>query len=134
MCQVESEEGVRNCGEICGVEGVDCVQMGPLDLSASMRYLWDPGNKKVREALRGAERAVLESGEAYLAGFALPHDPAVQMGTRGYRMVSGATDVGLFRSVAVEDVKRFKMSLEGGSSDDDENKEEDCDDKKYWSE
>ncbi len=28
---------------------------------------------------------------------------------RGYHMVSGVVDVGLFRSVAMEDVKRFKI-------------------------
>ncbi|GAB4834631.1 hypothetical protein Ancab_032894 [Ancistrocladus abbreviatus] len=53
---VESEEGVEKIEEIAAVDGVDCIQMGPLDLSASMGYLWDPGNKKVREMMRVAEK------------------------------------------------------------------------------
>ncbi|CAL5206694.1 unnamed protein product [Lathyrus oleraceus] len=137
MCQVESEEGVKKIDKIVAVDGVDCIQMGPLDLSASMGYLWDPGNKKVRETLREAERKVLkrksENDDVYLSGFALPFDGPRDLKSRGYHMVSGASDVGLFRSSAVEDVVRFKESLvEDG--DRKELDKDDDDDDKYWSE
>ncbi|TQD96397.1 hypothetical protein C1H46_017892 [Malus baccata] len=136
MCQVESEEGVKHAEDIATVDGVDCIQMGPLDLSASMGYLWDPANKKVRKMMEAAEKAALGSdpkeGGAYLAGFAMPHDGPRDLGTRGYHMVSGAVDVGLFRGAAVEDVKRFKMSLMDGL--DDEQEDEKDADEKYWSE
>ncbi|KAK3005521.1 hypothetical protein RJ639_016361 [Escallonia herrerae] len=142
MCQVESEEAVKKIEEIAAVDGVDCIQMGPLDLSASMGYLWDPGNKKVREVMRSAEKGVLKTaggsggGGAFLAGFAMPHDSPDDMRGRGYHMVSGAVDVGLFRSAAVEDVKKFKMSLMAGWEDDDEDGSGDGKDgdEKYWSE
>ena len=137
MCQVESVEGVKHVDEIAAVDGVDCVQMGPLDLSASMGYLWDPGNKKVKDMLRVAERAVLNSeggnGGAYLAGFALPYDGPDDLRKRGYHMVSGAVDVGLFRSAAVEDVEKFKRGLEMDGSDDEQEGRQDGDEK-YWSE
>ncbi|XP_057976408.1 uncharacterized protein LOC131163723 [Malania oleifera] len=137
MCQVESEECVRKIEDIAAVDGVDCIQMGPTDLSASMGYLWDPGNKKVREMMKMAEKAVLgtkagRAGGAYLAGFAMPHDSPDDLRTRGYHMVSGAVDLGLFRSAAVEDVKRFKMSLVEGSDDEKEDNKDG--DEKYWSE
>lgn len=146
MCQVESEEGVKKIDEIAAVDGVDCIQMGPLDLSASMGYLWDPGNKKVREVLRSAEKQVLKlkskakkeegggnGGGAYLSGFAMPHDGPDELRGRGYHMVSGAVDIDLFRRAAVEDVKKFRMGLmEVGSDEERENGKED--DEKYWSE
>ncbi|CAN0908913.1 2-keto-3-deoxy-L-rhamnonate aldolase [Linum grandiflorum] len=144
LCQIESEEGVKNAGEICAVDGVDCIQMGPLDLSASMGYLWDPGHKKVRQMMRTAEKTVLDSNPngngdggggrgagAYLSGFAMPFDGPVDLKARGYQMVSGAVDIGLFRNAAVEDVRKFRMSLTEG---DDEGDEEGPDDEKYWSE
>lgn len=135
MCQVESVEGVKKVEEIAAVDGVDCVEMGPLDLSASMGYLWDPGHKKVRQMLRIAEKAVLGSDPtkdvAYLAGFAMPHDTPADLARRGYHMVSGAVDVGLFRNAALEDVRRFKQSL---MEDSDDGSEDDKDDEKYWSE
>ncbi|KAG8496795.1 hypothetical protein CXB51_007979 [Gossypium anomalum] len=135
MCQVETVDGVKKVEEIAAVEGVDCIQMGPLDLSASLGYLWDPGHKKVREMLRTAEKEVLKSdrkdGGAFLAGFAMPHDPPEALGKRGYHMVSGAVDVGLFRNAAVEDVRKFKISLNADSDDSDDDKDSD---EKYWSE
>ncbi|CAN8246563.1 unnamed protein product [Cochlearia groenlandica] len=139
MCQVESSEGVKKADEIAAVDGVDCVQMGPLDLSASMGYLWDPGHKKVREMMRKAEKSVLGSdpakGGAYLSGFAMPHDGASAIRERGYSMVAGAVDVGLFRNAAVEDVRRFKMGLVDESDGEDSLLNgKDGDDEKYWSE
>ncbi|KAL4651307.1 hypothetical protein ACB092_01G150400 [Castanea dentata] len=48
MCQVESVEAVKNIKEIATIEGVDCVMMGPFDLSVSMGWSRDPVNEKVR--------------------------------------------------------------------------------------
>ncbi|WVZ17491.1 hypothetical protein V8G54_010473 [Vigna mungo] len=128
-------EGVANTGKIAAVDDVDCVQMGPLDLSASLGYLWDLGNKRVREALREAEKKVLESrndgveSRAYLAGFTTTFDGARDLRSRGYHMVSGTVDIGLFPSAAAEDVIAFKTSV--SESEEEEEKEVD---KKYWSE
>ncbi|KGN55674.1 uncharacterized protein LOC101213205 [Cucumis sativus] len=142
MCQVESEQAVKKIDEIMEVDGVDCIQMGPLDMSGSMGYLWDPGHKKVKELMRKAEMAVLESqienGEkgSFLCGFSMPHDGPIDMKRRGYQMISGAVDLGLFRSAAVEDVRKFRMSEMDSSEDENQpltHKEEDEEDK-YWSE
>ncbi|XP_020587892.1 uncharacterized protein LOC110029792 [Phalaenopsis equestris] len=128
MCQIESVAAANNIEAIAGVDGVDCLQMGPLDLSASMGYLWDPGNSKVRVMLREVERRVLglrKDGEEmastpYLAGFAMPFDPPEDMKLRGYHMVAGAADVGMFRKAAVEDVMRFRLAAtEMGEKDGD---------------
>ncbi|KFK28964.1 hypothetical protein AALP_AA7G071400 [Arabis alpina] len=113
MCQIESEEGVRNVKEIVAVEGMDCVMMGPRDLSASLGLLQDPANPKVKSAMRTAETGVLGSdpanGGAYLAGMATAQDTAVDMSERGYHMVLGSADVSLFKKAVVDDVKRFKL-------------------------
>ncbi|KAJ4956309.1 hypothetical protein NE237_013092 [Protea cynaroides] len=125
MCQVESEVGAQKIEDIAAVDGVDCIQMGPFDLSASMGYLYDPGNRKVKEVMRAAEKTVLklrtkkaEGGGGYLAGVAMAHDRPDDMRARGYHMVSGAADVELFRNAAVEDVRRFRLGLMKASHDD----------------
>ncbi|KAL5670570.1 hypothetical protein ACJX0J_022791, partial [Zea mays] len=61
ICQVETATAIAKIDANATVDGVDVVQMGPLDLSASMGYLWDLGNRKVRATLREAERKVLEA-------------------------------------------------------------------------
>ncbi|TMW94916.1 hypothetical protein EJD97_009617 [Solanum chilense] len=133
MCQVECVDGVKKIDEIAAVEGVDCIQMGPLDLSASLGYLWDPGNKKVKEMMNTAEKGALKKkpldGGAYLSGFAMPHDSPENLKSRGYHMVSGAVDIVLFRNAAVEDVKKFKMSLDKGFEDQKDHKDGE---EKYW--
>lgn len=132
MCQVESEEGVKKIDEISEVDGVDCIQMGPLDLSASMGYLWDPGNKKIRDLMKVAEKAVKKSG-TYLGGFAMPHDSPLHLRERGYHMVSGAVDIGLFRTAALHDVNNFNITTLEEDVDDKPNAATSADDK-YWSE
>ncbi|GJM99321.1 hypothetical protein PR202_ga16411 [Eleusine coracana subsp. coracana] len=144
MCQVETAAGIAEVEAIAAVDGVDVVQMGPLDLSASMGYLWDPGNRKVRATLREAERKVLEvrkkkvagsdGNAAYLGGFAMPNDPAEQLKLRGYHMVAGAVDTALFRKAALDDIKRFREAVMeiGEEGDEEDEKEKEADG--YWSE
>ncbi|KAJ8553146.1 hypothetical protein K7X08_020539 [Anisodus acutangulus] len=139
MCQVECVDGVKKIEEITAVDGVDCIQMGPLDLSASLGYLWDPGNKKVREMMNVAEKGVLKRAPgdgdgAYLSGFAMPFDGPEKLKSRAYHMVSGAVDNGMFRNAAMEDVNKFRMSLVEGSEDDDDQKDSKDGEGKYWSE
>ncbi|KAL0688244.1 hypothetical protein Bca4012_087921 [Brassica carinata] len=113
MCQIESEEGVKNVKDIVAVDGMDCVMMGPRDLSASLGLLHDPGNAKVKSLMRTAETAVIasdpENGGAYLAGMATAQDKPVDLRLRGYHMIIGATDVPLFKKAVVDDVKSFKL-------------------------
>lgn len=113
--QIESEEGVKNVNEIVAVDGMDCVMMGPRDLSASLGLLHDPGNPKVKAAMIAAETAVLASdpakGGAYLAGMATAQDTAKDLWSRGYHVVLGSADVSLFKKAAVDDVKANKKKV-----------------------
>ena len=104
-------EAVKNVKDIAAVEGVDCVMIGPMDLSVNMGWLREPVNEKVKEVMRVAEKAVLDSeSKTYLAGFAMPNDGPDELKRRGYHMVCGNVDVALFKNAAVDDVKRFKMN------------------------
>lgn len=103
---------MKNVNEIVAVDGMDCVMMGPRDLSASLGLLHDPGNPKVKAAMIEAETAVLASdpakGGAYLAGMATAQDTAKDLWSRGYHVVLGSADVSLFKKAAVDDVRANK--------------------------
>ncbi|KAK8952216.1 hypothetical protein KSP39_PZI004460 [Platanthera zijinensis] len=142
MCQIESATAADNIEAIAAVDGVNCLQMGPLDLSASMGYLWNPGDRKVREKLREVERRVLalrkENAETakdsppYLSGFSMPFERPEDLKMRGYHMVAGAVDVGMFRKAAVEDVLSFRRAETEIREEDGVNLEDG--DRSYWSE
>ncbi|KNA14083.1 hypothetical protein SOVF_110810 [Spinacia oleracea] len=116
MCQVESEEAVHNIQEITAVDGLDCIMVGPTDLSANLGYIRDPGNENAVKMVQTVENAVLgmkDKGDrrVYLAGFAMPHDEPSELKKRGYHMVCGAVDIVLYRDAAVKDVLKFKTAV-----------------------
>ncbi|KAI4327441.1 hypothetical protein L6164_019901 [Bauhinia variegata] len=115
LCQVETEEAVNNVEGIAGVDGVDGIMVGPLDLSASVGCLSNPKCDKVQNMLREIENTVLsfkrkEGGGPYLAGFAMSFDGPDQFRKRGYQLIRGVTDVGLFKNACVEDMNKFRMN------------------------
>jgi len=50
--QLESQQAVDNIAEIAAVDGVDCIQMGPLDLRSDMGLLRVPDDKRPSMLLR----------------------------------------------------------------------------------
>ncbi|KAI5084512.1 hypothetical protein GOP47_0000681 [Adiantum capillus-veneris] len=111
ILQIESAEAVDHILDIAAVDGVDCLMLGPTDLSSSIGYLHDPGHENVMKLMHRAEKAVLSAPvTTYLGGFAMPHDPPEEMRKRGYHLISGAVDLALFRNAAVADVKANKVS------------------------
>ncbi|MCO5612289.1 hypothetical protein L7F22_066554 [Adiantum nelumboides] len=109
--QVESSEAVGRIPNIAAVDGVDCLMLGPTDLSSSIRYLHDPGHEKVMKLMHRERKAILSAPSiTYLAGFAMPHDPPEEMRKHGYHIITGANDLALFRNAVGADVKAKKAS------------------------
>ena len=50
--QLESQQAVDNIVDIAAVEGVDCIQMGPMDLRSDLGLLRDLDNKRPTALLR----------------------------------------------------------------------------------
>ncbi|MCO5586285.1 hypothetical protein L7F22_040224 [Adiantum nelumboides] len=93
------------------VDGVDCLMLGPTDLSSSIRYLHDPRHENVMKLMYRVEKAILSVPSiTYLARFAMPRDPPEEMRKRGYHIITGTVDLALFRNAAVADVKANKAS------------------------
>ncbi|MCO5600895.1 hypothetical protein L7F22_055012 [Adiantum nelumboides] len=112
ILQIESSEAVGRIPNIAAMDGVDCLMLGPTDLSFSIRYLHDLVHENVMKLMHRAKKAILSAPSiTYLVGLAMPHDPPEEMRKHGYHNITGVVDLALFRNAVVADVKANKASL-----------------------
>lgn len=95
--QIESPKAVENLDEICRVEGVDSVFIGPSDLAASYGFLGNPNHPEVQ----AATETIIKRAKA--AGVPLGTLAPVEADARRYlemgiTMVAVGSDQGLFRA------------------------------------
>ncbi|MET3441483.1 4-hydroxy-2-oxoheptanedioate aldolase [Variovorax paradoxus] len=64
LVQAETVTALSNLAEICGVDGIDGVFIGPADLAASMGHRGRPGHPEVQAAIETAMRIIVASGKA----------------------------------------------------------------------
>ncbi len=64
LVQAESATALKNLAEICAVEGVHGVFIGPADLAASMGHRGNPGDPEVQAAIAQAIKTIVASGKA----------------------------------------------------------------------
>jgi 4-hydroxy-2-oxoheptanedioate aldolase len=64
IVQVETREALDQLDAIAAVEGVDCVFIGPSDLSAALGHLGNANEPSVREAIAGAIKRIQVAGKA----------------------------------------------------------------------
>ena len=97
--QIESVAGVAAAAEICAVEGVDLVVLGPRDMSSSLGKLGRFDDADVRQLFEDAERLVLASGIA-MGSTVFPGLTIGDMFARGHRLLLAGTDVGWLAKAA----------------------------------
>jgi 4-hydroxy-2-oxoheptanedioate aldolase len=64
LLQAETATALDNLGEICAVDGVHGVFIGPADLAASMGHRGAAGHPEVQAAIERAIRTIVASGKA----------------------------------------------------------------------
>jgi 4-hydroxy-2-oxoheptanedioate aldolase len=100
LVQVETRAALANLDEICAVEGVDGVFIGPADLSADMGFPGNAGAPEVRAAVDDAIRRIVASGKA--AGILVAGaEPGAHALSLGATFVAVGHDVGLLRAGAL---------------------------------
>ncbi len=99
LVQAETVTALNNLEEICAVDGVHGVFIGPADLAASMGHRGKPGHPEVQAAIEKAMRTIVASGKA--AG-TLTSDPALARRylDLGCTYVATGVDVLLFANAA----------------------------------
>ena len=64
ITQVETREAVANLDEVLSIEEIDCVFVGPTDLSTNMGLCGQLDHPEVKGAIAQIAKAVVESGKA----------------------------------------------------------------------
>jgi 4-hydroxy-2-oxoheptanedioate aldolase len=99
LVQAESVTALHHLKDICAVDGIDGVFIGPADLAASMGHRGNPGHPDVQAAIEQAMRTIIASGKA--AG-TLTSDPALAQRylDLGCTFVATGVDILLFANAA----------------------------------
>ena len=97
--QIESARGVEAAREICAVEGIGLIVLGPRDLSASIGKLGRFDDPQVQALFAQAEERVLASSVP-CGSTIYPGQTAAQMFARGHRLLLAGTDVGFLTKSA----------------------------------
>jgi 4-hydroxy-2-oxoheptanedioate aldolase len=93
LLQIESAEGLRNLEEICGVDGVDGLFIGPVDLATDMGLLAQATHPKVVEAALDGVCRIRAAGKG--AGILAAEQQAALYVEAGANVVCLGSDLGL---------------------------------------
>ncbi|HET6284419.1 MAG TPA: 2-dehydro-3-deoxyglucarate aldolase [Polyangia bacterium] len=108
--QIESLVGIENAGRIAAVEGVDCLFIGPSDLSAALGQFGKLEHPDVIKAMEHIHASAREHGKA--TGILAPVEKdARRYLEMGISFVAVGADTGLFRSATRTLCERFKGGL-----------------------
>lgn len=116
LVQAETVTALQNLEEICAVDGIDGVFIGPADLAASMGHRGRPGDPEVQAAIEGAIRTIIASGKA--AG-TLTSDPALARRylELGCTFVATGVDVLMYANAARKLAASFREQPSDSAAD-----------------
>lgn len=97
IVQIETCAALENLDEICAVDGVDALFIGPSDLAACLGHLNDVHNREVQAAIKGITATAAKHGKA--VGILAPvEDDARRYMDMGINLVAVGSDQGVFRT------------------------------------
>ncbi|WP_316979549.1 HpcH/HpaI aldolase family protein [Shumkonia mesophila] len=107
VVQIETAEAVGNLQAIADVDGVDCLFVGPNDLSASLGRAGQTDHPEVRAKLAEAVGMCADLGKpcGILAANAARADEYLDM---GYNWVAAGSDLGLLLTTARQNLKDLR--------------------------
>lgn len=96
VVQIENRTGVDAISEICAVDGIDGIFIGPSDLAAAYGHLGDAGHPEVQAAMQIVFAAAKAAGKP--VGILAPiEDDARRYLEQGATFVAVGSDLGAFR-------------------------------------
>ena len=106
MCQIETEEAVKNIDEIAAVDGVDMLFLGPSDISASAGHMLDMVHPEVNALMERAERNLRRTNKL-LGTVIRPGQTLNWTYERGYDFIVAGNDARLLGAAAQAQVGGF---------------------------
>ena len=107
ITQIESQSGVNNIEKIAAVDGVDCIFVGPGDLSAALGYLGQPSHPEVLKVIRYIFDTARKYGKA--CGILAPVEADARRYLEwGATFVAVGSDLGVFRAATQALRDKFK--------------------------
>lgn len=107
IVQIETEEAVNNAAEIAGVDGVDVLFVGPLDLSVSLGIPQQFDHVRFMEALAAVVAAARRSGKQ--AGILVSGEDQLEtMVERGFSFVAMGSDSGMVAAGMRKNIEAFR--------------------------
>lgn len=113
MIAVETTEAVDNLDEILGVEGLDGIFIGPMDLASSMGHLGNPDHPEARAQIEIIEKKVLAS-DKFLGTVATTADKARHCFDAGYQWLVVLQDGAALLQAAKSKVAEFRNQHRSG--------------------
>ncbi len=116
VVQIETREAMEQAEQIAAVPGVDCVFIGPYDLSGSLGHQGEPEHKESRAAIRQISKIVKKAGKP-LSTLNFTGRNAKQLIADGFDLVFSGSDMGMLRLALQQDVANNQKILQelGGS-------------------
>lgn len=111
IVQAETRLAIENIDDIAGQEGVDCVFIGPADLSADMGHRGNPRHPDVAQAIAHAVDRIRAAGKA--AGF-LHYDHAdfATYAEMGVRFLGVGSEASLLRAALHANLKAARAATD----------------------
>ncbi|MDB5772974.1 MAG: 2-dehydro-3-deoxyglucarate aldolase [Burkholderia sp.] len=107
MVQIENRKGVDACADIAAVDGVDCLFIGPSDLSAALGHFGQPQHAEVQEAIRFITESAKSKGKA--VGILAPVEADAQRYlAMGINVTAVGSDVGMLKNTSSTLCAHFK--------------------------
>jgi 2-dehydro-3-deoxyglucarate aldolase len=107
IAQIESRKGVDACADIATVEDIDCLFIGPSDLSAALGHFGQPQHPEVQEAIRHITEVAKSKGKA--VGILAPVEADAQRYLdMGIQVTAVGSDIGLMKNASSALCARFK--------------------------
>ena len=105
LVQTETRVALDNLDEICKVDGIDGVFIGPNDLAADLGHLGDIPHPEVQSAIIDSIKRIRANGKA--PGILVGEADGQRMLDAGALFVAVGSDVGLLRMSAANLAKKF---------------------------